>query len=52
MTSPIWVIVYDRRDGVQSIIVRCAHALEAEHTVYHNTYYGHRCLKVTVKEFR
>lgn len=51
MTAPIWVVVF-WRDGKQWTIVRCSHEAEADRTIYHNTYYHRRCLKVTVKAWK
>ena len=52
MTTPIWILVFDR-DGVQwNFPLRCTSAAEADKTIYHNIYYGRRCLKISVKSWR
>jgi hypothetical protein len=51
MPAPIWIVIFDR-SGEQLTIIRCRHDSEADGVIYHNTYYGRRCLKVGVKNWR
>lgn len=51
MQSPIWIVVF-YRDGEQWTILRCDGELDAGRTIYHNTYYHRRCLKITVKAWK
>jgi hypothetical protein len=50
MMSPAWIIMFWPW-GEQEII-QCASEFEAARVVYHNTYYGRRCLKISVKAWR
>lgn len=51
MELPIWVVVF-WHDGEWWTTVQCASELEAERTIYHNTYYHRPCLKIRVKAWR
>jgi hypothetical protein len=48
---PIWIVIFDRY-GKQMEILRCRSEHTAEGIIYHNSYYGRRCLKITVKEWK
>lgn len=49
MPSPIWIII---SFPWGQAVIQCASDGEAERTIFHNTYYGRRCLKVSVKAWR
>lgn len=51
MKAPTWVVVFNR-SGLQDEIIECNSGVETEATIYHNIYYGRRCLKITVKAWR
>lgn len=51
MTTPVWIVVFDR-GGCQQSIVRCVDETQVRNTTYHNQYYGRRCLVIRVKEIR
>ena len=51
MTAPVWVIVF-RPSGEQWLVSACRSDSHADAVIFHNTYYGRRCLKVSVKNWK
>lgn len=54
MNSPVWILVYYGSPSLTPTqwVIRCSSESAANAVLYHNRYYGRRCLRVRVKEWK